>query len=292
MNIHTTFQNLSINNSKLQINEIIGHSWYKERENTVMYFKVKFNNGSTGEVLYDDDRIKLNTYISYIVDNPFDVAYVRKSRKAEQSISLQMQINAIANNVNDLDNLVVLNEGFRSGFDISKQKKLWTFIMNIKWSPKTRYVYVYDISRFTRDAHGGLEALNDLAENNYIVSSIMENLEYINDNDNHENVNKRHQFITKLNDAERDLLIIQLRARENVQHRRNRGDYIGRPPYGKKIQKVNGINKLVSHPDEEYNLRTINKYKNTKSCNQILTMLRPCKRKWTIAKLKRYYKQC
>ena len=86
-------------------------------------------------------------------------------------------------------------------------------------------IYVYDISRFSRNAHHALNILECLNTRNISVYSLKENISY-------KDVWSRNQFRIQLSAANFVSDVCCEKVKASISFRRARGDYIGSTPYG------------------------------------------------------------
>ena len=97
------------------------------------------------------------------------------------------------------------------------------YICNIATSGQT--IYVYDISRFSRNIHHSLNLLDDLNKRNISVYSISEKITY-------GDIHSRNQFRLQLCAATYYSDICSQKVKDSIDFRRARGDYIGTTPFG------------------------------------------------------------
>lgn len=121
-------------------------------------------------------------------------------------------------------------------------------------------IYVYDISRFSRNAHHALNILEDLNDRNISVVSITENITYGSASD-------RHHFRLQLCETAHFSDIHSQKIKASIAFRRARGDYIGRTPYGFKtdVDEKTQMRSMVQNPEEMKIIERIRSLHPTKS---------------------------
>lgn len=127
-------------------------------------------------------------------------------------------------------------------------------IVNIASRGQT--IYVYDISRFSRNAHHALNILDELYTKGVNVHSVTENISY-------GNAVERNQFRLQLCAANYMSDICSQKVKASIQFRRSRGDYIGGTPYGfsTMVDENNHIRKKVINKSEMKIIELIRKRK-------------------------------
>ena len=129
------------------------------------------------------------------------------------------------------------------------------YLCNIATAGQT--IYVYDISRFSRNAHHALNLLEKLNDRNISVHSVKENLTY-------RDVWSRNQFRIQLSAANFVSDICSEKVKASISFRRARGDYIGLTPYGfsTSVNKTTRVRSKVPNEEEMKVIDLIKKYHN------------------------------
>ena len=129
------------------------------------------------------------------------------------------------------------------------------YLCNIATAGQT--IYVYDISRFSRNAHHALNLLEKLNDRNISVHSVKENLTY-------RDVWSRNQFRIQLSAANFMSDICSEKVKASISFRRARGDYIGLTPYGfsTSVNKTTHVRSKVPNEEEMKVIDLIRKYHN------------------------------
>ena len=122
---------------------------------------------------------------------------------------------------NEINVIKVVHEVY-SARNMDKMKGL-KYLCDIA-APGQR-IYVYDISRFSRNAHHALNLLEDLKERNINVVSVTENITY-------STAVTRNQFRLQLCASTYYSDICSQKVKASISFRRSRGDYIGSTPFG------------------------------------------------------------
>lgn len=145
---------------------------------------------------------------------------------------------------NDIKVIDVIHEVY-SARDMDKLKGLH-YLCNIAAAGQT--IYVYDISRFSRNAHHALNVLEYLKSRNIKVKSITENVTY-------GSASEKNHFRLQLCASTYYSDMTSQKIKASIAFRRARGDYIGRTPYGYSTEvdeKTQVRSKIVN--EEEMNI--------------------------------------
>ena len=156
---------------------------------------------------------------------------------------------------NDINVLGVTREVY-SARDMTKLKGL-QYLTDIV-SPGQK-IFVYDISRFSRNAHHALNMLEDLANSKISVVSVTENITY-------DTPAGKNQFRIQLCSSTYYSDICSQKVKASIAFRRARGDYIGNTPFGYKteVDPETQVRKKVPCQDE---LEIIGLIRNMKNSN-------------------------
>jgi len=97
---------------------------------------------------------------------------------------------------------------------------------------------IYDASRFSRNILEGVILLNKCREKNIIIHNVKDNYS-----------TEKHQgycnFIDGIKNGEAESRLISDRIKSSIKYRRSLGADFGRPPFGFKSERINGIVKFV-----------------------------------------------
>ena len=120
-----------------------------------------------------------------------------------------------------------------------------------------QHIYVYDISRFSRNTHHALNILEILKDKGVSLVSVSEKITY-------SDPNSRNQFRLQLCSANHVSEICSEKVKASIRFRRARGDYIGRAPFGftTEVDEKTNIRSLVPHQKEMEIIQFINLHKN------------------------------
>jgi DNA invertase Pin-like site-specific DNA recombinase len=126
---------------------------------------------------------------------------------------------------NDINVIKVVHEVF-SARNMDKLSGL-QYLCGIASNGQT--IYVYDISRFSRNVHHALNLLEDLKNNKISVTSVTENITY-------GSATEKNHFRLHLCASTYYSDICSQKVKASIAFRRARGDHIGRTPYGFKTE--------------------------------------------------------
>lgn len=194
-----------------------------------------------------------------------NIVYTRisapQSKFNNKFLSLENQriecIKAIGNN-----NEIVFFEEVVSGRKIYKQKELVKIFNNYS----NCKLYIYNVSRFTRDLSGGLKYLEYAKKLNIAIYFVEPKL----NTENFENFQRiRRDLLSSREESDR----ISKRTKDSIKIRKMLGIPIGRTEYGKKSIKVNGKRKLVDNEFEQKTKKFIKRARHTQSCREINQLL-------------------
>jgi site-specific DNA recombinase len=108
-----------------------------------------------------------------------------------------------------------------------------------------QHILVYDVSRFSRNVREALNLLEQLKRRNVRVRAVEESIVY------GDTASGRNYFRLQLCASEYYTDLISTKVRASISHRRLRGDYIGRAPFGYRLGTVDGRKVLVAHEEEK-----------------------------------------
>jgi DNA invertase Pin-like site-specific DNA recombinase len=114
-------------------------------------------------------------------------------------------------------------------------------------------IYVYDVSRFSRNIHHALNVLEELKDKGVSVVSITENITY-------SDINSRNQFRLQLCASNYVSDTISQKVKASIKFRRERGDYIGNTKFGftTVVQKKTNVRYMVENKEEMRIIEFIN----------------------------------
>lgn len=130
----------------------------------------------------------------------------------------------------------------RSGKDMNKLDGL-NYLINI--ASKGQTIFIYDISRFSRNIKQALNILDKLSDKGVNIYSISEKITYT-------DLGSRNQFRIQLCAANYVSEVCSAKVKASIEFRRKRGDHIGPAPFGFKtiVDKKTHIRKLIKNPKE------------------------------------------
>jgi DNA invertase Pin-like site-specific DNA recombinase len=102
---------------------------------------------------------------------------------------------------------------------------------------------IYDASRFSRNILDGVNLLHICKEKNIIIHNVKDNYS-----------TEKHQgycnFIDGIKNGESESRLISDRIKSSIKYRKSLGTDFGRPPFGFKSDKINGVIKFVKDDNE------------------------------------------
>jgi len=149
-----------------------------------------------------------------------------------------------------------------SARNMGKMKGL-QYLLNI--ASRGQKIYVYDISRFSRNIHHGLNILEELSKKTISVFSVTEEIDWTNSH-------AKHQFRLLLCSSTYESERLSFKVKQSIIYRRNQGHYIGRAPFGYKTEfNDTRIRQLVENKDEMKIIDNITKkfYNESKNYKEI-----------------------
>jgi DNA invertase Pin-like site-specific DNA recombinase len=176
------------------------------------------------------------------------IIYCRSSTKEQNNFnhcSLDTQTFNCRNycNQNNLNIINMSTEICRATSTIN-QKELLQIIDKFK----NINLIIYDASRFSRNILEGIILLNKCKEKNIIIHNVKDNYS-----------TEKHQgycnFIDGIKNGETESRLISDRIKSSIKYRKSLGANFGRPPFGFKSERFNGIVKFVK---DEIEIEIIN----------------------------------
>lgn len=185
--------------------------------------------------------------------------YLRVSSKNQgscfsNSCSLQSQLENCKKYA-EQNNMIIDNvyQDIGSGFNFKNRPDFKRMVRNLYF----KTILVSDISRFHRNVYEGLQQLEKFCKKQITLISVNDNLKY----GPNSNLNEKARFRRTLGYAEDEWLKISNRINNSIKYRKNRGDYIGNPPFGFKTERnKNNVLKLVEDKNEQNILAQIKKF--------------------------------
>lgn len=174
------------------------------------------------------EEYKDSTIINNLCLSPTGYIYCRVSSKSQSKYSeghTSLEVQEKECTKFCLNNDVKIIETIKESYSARNMNRMVGLKYLLNKANKGQTIYVYDISRFSRNVNDALNILNDLCEKGITVYSITEKISY---ND----PNTRNQFRLQLCASNYVSDICSAKVKASIQFRRNRGDYIGSTPYG------------------------------------------------------------
>lgn len=190
-----------------------------------------------------------------------NIAYIRVSTKEQNNgLSKETQKNNI-NNYANANNLHISNMVEDTGTAYNKKSNL---LLDLISNNKNTNIIVYRVDRFSRNLSFANDYFSIMKNNKNNLISVYEKLNsiYIPDKKN-----IMHHIISAQFESE----ILGNRIKESIKTRKRKGSYIGNPPYGKKIIKINNIRKCINNKKEIEIINFINDFKSCLFSSRDLT---------------------
>lgn len=148
-----------------------------------------------------------------------------------------------------------------------KRKQLNMLVKDTE-KDNTTYLLINDVSRFSKNSKDGLLYLDKMKQNNCIIISVSDNTKF-------DTLGEIAYFKYKLDKAEEASNELSKKVKESFRIRRERGEYIGRAPYGfKTVKNLDGKLILVTDDDELVFIKEIIELKDSGySLSKIATIL-------------------
>jgi len=217
-------------------------SWISE-ENFID--KEELNNYLMYDKLQKDKTIQRRAYI-----------YVRTSKRNDQKeVSLYEQEEA-CNKFAKQYNITIIGVYRDNGISAKNMDKQYALNFITDKIQKGEIIIVYDVSRFSRSMEQGLSRLNLLRDKGAFVHSYNDNVTW------NDKATSRATFRQLLSVSQLHSDTVSEKVKSAIAFKKNRGDYIGRTPYGKKIEYINNIRTLVDNIEEQNVIKIINEHAN------------------------------
>lgn len=217
-------------------------SWISE-ENFID--KDELNNYLMYDKLQKDKTVQRRAYI-----------YVRTSKRNDQKeVSLYDQEEACKKFAKQY-NITIIGVYRDNGISAKNMDKQYALNFITDKIEKGEIIIVYDVSRFSRSMEQGLTRLNMLRDKGAFVHSYNDNVTW------NDKATSRATFRQLLSVSQLHSDTVSEKVKSAIAFKKNRGDYIGRTPYGKKIEYVNNIRTLVDNIEEQNVIKIINEHAN------------------------------
>ena len=180
-----------------------------------------------------------------------NIGYIRVSTKEQNNgLSKETQRNNIINYANS-NNLHISNIVEDTGTAYNKKSNI---LIDLITNNTHTNILVSRVDRFSRNVSYANDYFNIMKKNNNNLIAINEKVNsiYIPDKQNIMNYIISAQFESE---------ILGNRIKESIKTRKSNGSFIGNPPYGKKIIKVNNKRKCTDNKKEREIINFINDFK-------------------------------
>jgi DNA invertase Pin-like site-specific DNA recombinase len=190
--------------------------------------------------LYRDDLILDDLSISEQVGYIYCRVSTKVTREGQTSLAVQEATIRAFCTEQKIKISKCIHESYTAR-DMNKLKGL-QYLCDIARPGQT--IYVYDVTRFSRNIHHALHVLDVLVAKNVTIHSVHENITF-------DSSSGRNQFRLQLCASQYYSELISTRVKESIVIRRKRGDYIGRAPFGCKTRIQRGKRILVPLESEK-----------------------------------------
>lgn len=217
-------------------------SWISE-ENFID--KDELNNYLMYDKLQKDKTIQRRAYI-----------YLRTSKRNDQKeVSLYDQEEACKKFAKQY-NITVIGVYRDNGISAKNMDNQYALNFITDKIQKGEIIIVFDVSRFSRSMEQGLNRLTLLRTKGAFVHSYNDNVTW------NDKATSRATFRQLLSVSQLHSDTVSEKVKSAITFKKNRGDYMGRAPYGKKIEYVNNIRTLVDNIEEQNIIKIINEHAN------------------------------
>ena len=180
------------------------------------------------------------------------IIYVRQSTTDQKSLDEQSKAcedYAASRGFNNASVLMYKGSAWKGGnFD-----KLQDYLSKLTCMHTTT-LFVYDVSRFTRDVKSALKMIEMLDDFKITIVSVVDGTTWNNTRKSQE------QFMEKMLEAQKFSTALSERIIRKNQYLAERGAKFGNPPYGfKAVKNEEGIRKFVKNDEEMYVIAMIHK---------------------------------
>lgn len=157
------------------------------------------------------------------------VLYIRVS-SPEQNTNMQRLI--VENYANECDyEIVKIIEEKGSAYGTAITHNLYEFALNLDSFESFDKFVVYSFDRLSRNVINGIELVQLFEQHNIVVESVIDNVDYT-------TPFGRKCLIEKFVAAQYESDVKSFRSRETMKWRRNFGLYVGKVPYGYRVEPV------------------------------------------------------
>ena len=181
----------------------------------------------------------------------FCIVYARQSTQNQQSLDEQTTacLNHAANLGYHYANVITYKGSAWNGQNFKNLGR------QLKSYANTDALFVYDVSRFTRDVISALKLLESIDRHNICVYSIVDGIKWDNTRESQE------QFMEKMLEAQKFSTALSNRIKRKNEFLKSKGSVFGNAPYGKQVERSeDGIRKFVDNDEELNVLYTIAKW--------------------------------
>jgi DNA invertase Pin-like site-specific DNA recombinase len=165
------------------------------------------------------------------------VLYIRVS-SPEQNTNMQRLI--VENYANECDyEIVKIIEEKGSAYGTTITHNLYEFLLNLDSFESFDKIVVYSFDRLSRNVINGIEIVQLFEQHNITIESVADNVDYT-------TPFGRKCLIEKFVAAQYESDVKSFRSRETMRWKRNFGLYVGKAPYGYRIEPVHKKELIVN----------------------------------------------
>jgi len=182
-----------------------------------------------------------------------------KARVHDGQVSLEVQKSDMIKYCTD-NNIHIKSITFDEGISARNMEKLEGLNNILNEIVPHDILMVWDISRFSRNTHQALYLLEELSAKSIDIFFFKENLSY-------SGAMGKHHIRLALSAAQLHSDTVSEKVKAAIQYKKSKGNYVGgRPKFGYKVQKINGIRSVTTSTREQKDISLIktvcNSYKN------------------------------
>ena len=177
--------------------------------------------------------------------NKIPAIYARQS--TEQQCTLDEQIvDCVENAIKNGNKKALLFTDKGSAWKKNSEEKLYGMqhLMRCVARGYIGSIIVYDISRLSRNMAMGIKLMNGIKDYDLQVHSLMNEVIY------NSSPQSCDAFLEKILDAQKSSTISSERIKTKFKHMKARGHRFGKPRYGLRAVKIDGIRKFITNAEE------------------------------------------
>ena len=235
-------KNIDDKNNYYSNNNYLNNNSCKNTTMSTNFYKNTITNINSTITNINSTMMNKNVYI-----------YTRVSTKKSTGVSLEVQLNTIINfcKQNNCQIIDIKTDDGISAKNMNNLKELNKLIDNLNkiQDDTEKYIFIYDISRFSRNLLQALTLLNNFLKKKIYVHFCLENITY------DDNYNNKYMVRSGLNQAQFLSESISEKVKNSIKFKKNNNKHIGGIPFG--YTRKNGL--LILNTDEVNVIKSVNK---------------------------------